>query len=357
MGIRRLAQELQLSIGTVSRALNDRPDVNAETRARVKEAAIRSGYVPNQSGRSLRSGRTGIVAAVIPSQAGGQGCDSGLFTVLEGLRQTLHRKGLDLIVLFRGPEEDPLLHLKRIVQRRIADAAVISQTVPADPRIAFLKTTGVEYVVFGRSAGIEDYSFVDFDFEAMAVDAARRFVADGHRRFGIVTSEDLMNYQAIVVASFQSEVIRTGLPPDSVRLITIANGGPTAAGQTVLGGPRAPTALLATHESLAMSLYGEFTRTGRRVESDVSVICTFPPFEARSLVPSLSYYDADLADLGEALAVRLIAQIPDPGNYRSRVPASRLLPLRFTAGESHRWSKSGLPARSEDWPRQPEPSA
>ena len=43
MGIRQLAHELQLSIGTVSRALNDRPDVNDETRARVKEAAMRAG--------------------------------------------------------------------------------------------------------------------------------------------------------------------------------------------------------------------------------------------------------------------------------------------------------------------------
>ena len=68
-GIRQLANELQLSIGTVHRALNDRPDVNPETRARVKAAAARAGYVPNQSGRSLRSGRTGMVAAVIPTRA------------------------------------------------------------------------------------------------------------------------------------------------------------------------------------------------------------------------------------------------------------------------------------------------
>ena len=76
MGIRQLAQELQLSIGTVSRALNDRPDVNAETRARVKAAAARLGYVPDQSGRSLRSGRTGIYAAVIPTRGFAPSSDS-----------------------------------------------------------------------------------------------------------------------------------------------------------------------------------------------------------------------------------------------------------------------------------------
>ena len=122
MGIRQLASELQLSIGTVSRALNDRPDVNPETRARVKAAAARAGYVPNQSGRSLRSGRTGIVAAVIPTRGSRRAPTSGLFTVLEGARRTLRRHALDLIVLFRGPDEDPLENLQRIVQRRIADA-------------------------------------------------------------------------------------------------------------------------------------------------------------------------------------------------------------------------------------------
>ncbi len=163
-GIRQLANELELSIGTVSRALNDRPDVNPETRARVKAAAMRAGYVPNQSGRSLRSGRTGMVAAVIPTRA--PSADSGLLTVLEGVRRTLRAHNLDLILLFRGPEEDPLESLQRIVQRRIADSIVISETTARDPRLAYLQAAGVEYVAFGRSAGMEDYPFVDFDVEA-----------------------------------------------------------------------------------------------------------------------------------------------------------------------------------------------
>ena len=124
--------------------------------------------MPNQSGRSLRSGRTGIVAAVIPTGEFASNTDAGLFTVLEGVRRTLRRQALDLIVLFRGPDEDPLENLQRIVQRRIADAVIISETTALDPRLAYLKAAGVDYVAFGRSAGLDDYPFVDFDFEAMA---------------------------------------------------------------------------------------------------------------------------------------------------------------------------------------------
>ena len=58
IGIRRLAEHLNISIGTVSRALNGRRDVSEATRNRVLEAARQLGYVANQSGRSLRQGTT-----------------------------------------------------------------------------------------------------------------------------------------------------------------------------------------------------------------------------------------------------------------------------------------------------------
>ena len=142
--------------------------VSAETRC---EAAVRAGYVPNQSGRSLRSGRTGIVAAVIPTRTFASTTDSGLFDILEGARRTLRQHALELVVLFRGPEEDPLENLQRTVQRRICDAVIISQTTARDPRLAYLKACGMDYVAFGRSSGIDDYPFVDFDFgSAVAID-------------------------------------------------------------------------------------------------------------------------------------------------------------------------------------------
>jgi DNA-binding LacI/PurR family transcriptional regulator len=67
VGIRELGRHLGLSIGTVSRALNGRRYVDPETRKRVLEAAAIFGYEPNQSGRSLRQGATGMVAMMVRS--------------------------------------------------------------------------------------------------------------------------------------------------------------------------------------------------------------------------------------------------------------------------------------------------
>ena len=64
-GIRHLAKQLNISIGTVSKALNGRHDVNEKTRKRVLAAAAKLGYAPNQSGRSLRQGSTNAVGFLI----------------------------------------------------------------------------------------------------------------------------------------------------------------------------------------------------------------------------------------------------------------------------------------------------
>src|ERR1700751_5317863 len=68
--IHDLARHLNISIGTVSRALNGRADVNADTRLRVLEAAAKLKYAPNQSGRSLRKGTTHAIAFLLQPHPG-----------------------------------------------------------------------------------------------------------------------------------------------------------------------------------------------------------------------------------------------------------------------------------------------
>jgi DNA-binding LacI/PurR family transcriptional regulator len=341
MGIRQLASELRLSIGTVSRALNDRPDVNAETRARVKAAAARMGYVPNQSGRSLRSGRTGIVAAVIPTAGLTPNSDVGLFTVLEGARRTLRRHSLDLILLFRGPDEDPLENLQRIVQRRIADAVIITHTTARDPRLAYLMANGVEYTSFGRSDGFDDYSFVDFDFAAMAREAAQVMVRDGHRRLALAPFGALLNYEAITLESFRAEARRLGLAAAAVEVLPMCDGRLTEPGRALfLSARTAPTAILATHECIAGGLYADLGALGLRIGHDVSVICIFPVLDARSLVPALSHFEADLDAVGVALAEQLVSRRSDLG-VKPRPAGPALIPLTFVPRASH-----GRPGRA-----------
>ncbi|MFQ8431576.1 LacI family DNA-binding transcriptional regulator [Amaricoccus sp. W119] len=335
MGIRTLARELNLSIGTVSRALNDRPDVNESTRARVKEAARRSGYVPDQSGRSLRKGRTGIVAAIVPTSGIGGQADSGFFRILEGCRRGLLERELDLIVLFRGAEEDPLEHLRRIVSRRLADAVIVNQTKPDDPRLDYLRAAGVEHVVLGRSGAHDLGNWVDFDHAGAAAEAARLFLRAGHRELALVLSALEMNYELLLADAFRAEVARYGLGPDAVRVIRAGtNGRLTEEGRALFTSGRRPSAILAGHESIAAALYADLGGLGLRPGLDVGLISASPTEENKSLAHSLTHFETDLEAGGAALADRIVALLPEPGTMRKPLPPS-LIPMLLQVRTSH----------------------
>lgn len=335
MGIRQLARDLNLSIGTVSRALNERPDVSDATRALVKAAALASGYVPNQSGRSLRKGCTGIVAAVIPTAVFSSNSHGVFFNVLEGARRTLFAEGVDLVVLFRGPEEDALENLARIVSRRIADGIVITQTEVSDPRIAFLCDAAVEFVAFGRSAvRNQAHRWVDLDFEGATTEAVRVFHAAGHRRIALVTSGQSFNFNALMRAAFEAEATRLGIGREARSILVAPGGRLDDADRAALADQgHASTAYLAGNEMIAAGLYADLAAVGRPVGVDSAVISATTALDPFALSPALTSFDTDLDALGCALAAQLLAALPGVEPRAAPVPTPA--PARLVARGSH----------------------
>ena len=329
MGIRRLARELNLSIGTVSRALNDQPDVKAETRARVKQAALKSGYVPNQSGRSLRKGTTGMVAALLPTMGPCQNSDGGMLRLFEGARRALRAHDLDLIILLRGSDEDALTNLRRIVSRRIADALIITRTVPNDARLSYLSDSGVCHVALGRSDGHTGPNWVDFDYEEATRESVRMFVRDGHRRIALAQSGQGLSFERVIAREFRAETERAGLSKESTRVFD-PNSGETSA--EIFAAPATrPTAVLTSHESVAGQLYAGLPALGLKIGTDVAMVSMSPTIDNRSLVPPLSFFDCDLEGAGAALGDRIVALLA--GTATANPPS--LMPMSFVARESH----------------------
>src|SRR5579863_4577317 len=151
VGIRELARHLDISIGTVSRALNDRADVNALTRQRVRDAAAKLGYSPNQSGRSLRRGRTDLVGVIVPTGLDSVVINAVFLSVLDGLRRKLSERRLDLAIFLHEPEEELFGSLRRLTERGLVDGVIIANTQHIDPRIDYLIEEQKPFVAFGRS--------------------------------------------------------------------------------------------------------------------------------------------------------------------------------------------------------------
>lgn len=325
VGIRELADELQLSVATVSRALNDRPDVNPETRARVKARALQWGYAPNLSGRSLRRGRTGMVATLVPSF--GAGIGPTFLAVLEGARRVLSAAGFDLVVMFRGPEEDRVEAMRRMLDRWVADAVVITETLTADARVSLLRERGVEFVCFGRTGRAEDEPVcVDFDFVGAVHDAVGRFVASGHRRFALVTEGTRHHYEAIMGEAFHAAIAGAGPALDARNFVAPVTE-PHALAHAAGAGA---TAIIVANGRLGARLHAALAEAGRLPGRDVSLVSVLPIHAVENHGLAMASYAFDLDAVGVELARRLLAH-RTPGGGESRPVSAHLASARLVA--------------------------
>lgn len=338
-GIRQLAERLNISIGTVSRALNGRPDVNEETRKRVLEAAAEFGYVPNQSGRSLRQGTTNAVGLMMESGAESSGNGDNFFLGLfEGIQRVLSRHHLDLVVLPCPTDEDPVLYLQRMVTRRMVDALIISATRRKDARIDLLNKARIPFIALGRSASAGPHPWIDLDFEGVAATAVDRLVGMGHRRIAVGLPSNDINLGFVFFESYKASLARHGIPFDPglvIRAMSSEQGG-YQIGHDVLAMEQRPTAVVLIYELMAIGLYRRFSEAGVRPGHDIAVIGFRESPQSRFLSPALTCFRISLSDLGVAVGESLLASMPAYAEVYPQGIVRKIWPMQLVEGDSDR---------------------
>ena len=336
IGIKRLAQHLNISIGTVSRALNNRPDVNEDTRQRVLEAARELGYVPNQSGRSLRRGQTGVIGFMMQTghEITGQG-DTFFMSVFDGVQTVLSRHHLDLVAMLCSSEEDRDDYLRRMVSRGFADGLIISSIQRVDPRITFLAERKVPFVALGRSTTDVGQPWLDIDFETIARVAVDRLVARGHRRIGITIPHDDTNLGYVFRETADTALRAHGLSLDpSLVFSSLPNeaGGYDIA-QRIVAQPQRATAVILVNETITSGLYRGLSEANYFPGRDIAVIGRDSP-QTRFLSPTLTGFRQSLDELGVALGEALLASMPEYAELYPLGTVRKVWPTELIEGES-----------------------
>ncbi|TQS69950.1 LacI family transcriptional regulator [Rhodobacteraceae bacterium] len=312
MNIKGLAQALGLSIGTVSRALNDKPDVSEATRKRVLDAAVKLGYSANASGRSLRRGRTQTVAVVLETgQADVRAGDAFFMRIIDAMQDTLAAHGYDLIILPSNSSGDPTAFLKRIMARGMADAIVITATLADDPRLKLLMSGHVPFLSFGRTQTTRDYAWVDLDFEGFLWRAMQALADLGHRDIAITVPPNNSNIAVILRETYEACCAQLGLPhdPDLVQVAEHSEFGGAAVVRSLLARPHPPTALVLNYEMMAFGAYSALRDAGLAPGRDLSLITLRRSRQLRFLEPVVAACDIDVEGLGRTLATETLRVI------------------------------------------------
>jgi DNA-binding LacI/PurR family transcriptional regulator len=330
-GIRQLANHLNISIGTVSRALNNRADVNPETRRRVLEAALELGYVANQSGRSLRRGATNTIGFVI--ETGGPASEAGdnfFFLLTDSMNAVLSQRGYDLVILPCHSADDPVEFLARTVARGTVDALVITATRRQDQRIALLSKSKMPFLTLGRSDTPGDYPWFDLDFEGIAQSSVTKLVALGHRRIAVVLPQGDESLGHYYLKGYLAGLNQAGIAPEDaliLRFPTSEEGG-FAAGSQIATMAEPPTAAVLCSDATPVGLYSGLHSHGLTPGKDLSVVLFRESPQTRFLDPKPTCFYLDVQALGEALSSSVLTMLSDP-----KTPLdAKIWPLEFRQG-------------------------
>lgn len=343
MNIHDVAKHLNVSIGTVSRALNGRTGVNEETRQRILDGAQKLGYSPNQSGRSLRQGTTGLIGfMIVTNRERAYRGEAFFMSVLDGLQTFLAGRGLELVVHLCGSDQDPGIHLRRVVERRLVDGIILSQTQRKDGRISYLNGRKLPFIAFGRSQEPGKYSWLDLDFEGVAEQAIDHLVALGHRRIAVASAADDINFGHIYVEACKSSLLRRGisLPEEYILRAALTEAGGYMVGERILALHRRPTAIVLVESTMALGLYHKFHDAGLTAGREISVVGFDNSPTGDFLRPTLTQFRLSHQDLGRWLGENIVAQLATKAKNKRIKQVNKIWPMEMIVGGS-----SGAPPR------------
>ena len=189
--LKTIAQMTGLAVTTISRALNNAPELAQETRDRVQKIAAEIGYLPDRAALRLKTGRTHVISLVLEPDEQIYGFGS---SIVSGLTEALRDTAYHLVItpLFRGVS--PIEPIRHLVRNRMADGVIFSKAESFDERIRYLLDNDVPFVSHGRSAWPDPHPWVDFDNEAYAYGAVKRLAEKGCRRVSVVLPESALTY-------------------------------------------------------------------------------------------------------------------------------------------------------------------
>ena len=300
--IRDVADLAEVSINTVSRALNGKPDVHPTTRAAVLEAARQLNYVPNRLARRLRTDRTGVFGVIVADIS-----NPFFAMVVKGMGDAVRDLECSLILQDSGEALERELEAIHVMRSEHVDSILITPTRFRDGSVDALRSTGVPFVLVGRTFGDAETDHVAPDDEQVGRLATSHLLDRGHRRIALINGPENNSSAHGRRSGYLAALAERGATssPDLQRseALTLEDGRRFALELLTQTAER-PTAVFAFSDLVALGAVQAIREMGMTIPDDVAIVgCDDIPFGACLEVPLTSVRIPTHAMGREAVAI------------------------------------------------------
>jgi DNA-binding LacI/PurR family transcriptional regulator len=329
-----VAREAGVSVSTVSRILNGKPDVAQETRDHVLGVIKELGWVPHSQAKRLKEGGSQTVALLDPvNLSGDQPINQVHLDFMIGAANAAGQENYFFNVLTAPITEETLVDLYRAVQ---VDGVILMEVYLEDWRVELAHRIGFPFVMIGRQTENEGVSFVDLDIDAATQTAFDHLADLGHRHvafMGFPESLRLQGHGPAVRgwAGYQAAVARVGIEPVDCQCgYTLAEM--ESATHRLLDDHPEITAIVALTDAPLAGVFSALRQRGRKIPDDVSVVGMAVDRIAELLSPRLTAVRFPSYDIGFQATSMLIRQLRSGPDEVEQVVLAPELIVRDSSG-------------------------
>ena len=320
ISLKDLAEQLGVSIATVSRALHSSPEIGKEMQEKVKALAKKLNYRPNPFAQSLRSEAPRIIGVVVPNLV-----THYYAAVLDGIETEARKAGYSVISAnsheskeneTRAIDNFNSLHVEGII-------ACLAQDTTDYSHFETISKMGIPLVFFGRTCLSEQFSCVTANGDEAAQQATQHLIDTGSRRIAFIGGPNHLDMVRRRKHGYLEALRENRIPieRDLVICDRIDYDVALQAATQMLQSDKRPDAILAFNDIITFAAFSAIKQLHLRIPDDVALIGFTDDEHASYVTPRLSTIKDQSGLMGQTACQLLLRHIAgDTKVYRKIVP-------------------------------------
>ena len=308
--LKQIAKELNVSVSTVSKALNDSPEISEQTKIKIKEYAKLKNYKPNVIGLNLKNRKTKTIGVIIPNIL-----NSFFAKVFSGIEKVADEKGYNVIMCISNESLEKEAHTLEMLSNGTIDGFILSVSEEAQKQNSYdhfkeIINDGTPIVMFDRIAeGIDCDKVVVDDFDS-ALDSTQRLIDLGCKNIVLLSSVDNLSVGKLRFQGYLKALEKNAIPINENLIIRTNSEEELKEKIEIVFANNKIDGIFALEENDSVAALKMGLKKGYKIPEELCIIGFADGILAsRRLSPSLTTVSQHGIEIGEEAAKLLIKRL------------------------------------------------
>lgn len=313
-----IAKKLNISTSTVSRALNDHPDIKQETKDQVKKIAKKLHYTPNPIAQSLKSKKSNIIGVIVPE------IEHDFFSsAISGIEEVAYHSGYVILVCQSNESyEREVVNTNALMHQRVAGLIVsISQTTKNGDHFKELISRNIPLVFFDRVCSDVPAYKVIIDDEKSAFNAVEYLIKTGRKKIAHFSGPKELKICEQRLNGYKLALKKANIPVENnlIRYGGMYESDGYHSMDALINENIIPDSVFAVNDPVAIGAFQRINEAKLRIPEDIAIV-GFSNNKITSLVnPPITTVNQPSFEMGKKAVEILIEMINNrQGNYQKK---------------------------------------